>query len=967
MAEQLTLEMIQKSPRLRSLAALPGDEVRDGKLIRNFSEEGDRMDLGEQITQDDIDSSPKLQILKASPGDRIVDKRLVKTGKDSAYEQFVYRYDKAQGGVALGTDILEAQIPLGRFSFDFENGFQYFSPEDLYGKGFMEANTDERREMIERARERGLVEEYGEYFEVNPESLAGAAGEVVGIIADPTTAIAPGKTLPRVMGVSAGLGSGYSVLEDLATTGEIDPQKAVEYGAFGAGGGAVGFGIAKGVGAGVKKIKSKADLETINEAEQLIAQDIKNGYSPNEAMNNLAQNVDNEKLTKAIQRTGRQLKIPPTQSRAAKIANDSLVNDSATSRVKSGLIDNLLGTLSTRIRNISEAVGGKLRHFEYKLHTNTANTLKKAQPFIDDLRAMNPTDKVKLTRSLYNGNFNEATSYMSEPMKQNFNVVKNTLDELYGDSQNAGIVFDKIENYFPRQVKDLEKFRLSLGIEDLTRLSKMENDYAKRLGLSTANDLSLAEKSYVANQYARGFGLTTDGGPRFAKQRKVSNLTEKQVSEFYEDPSDALSLYIRGAVDKIEKYKFFGRNAVKTKDGIFNIKDSIGSVIESEKSSGRLNPLNEDELVDLLQSRFISGDKQMRKGVGTLRDLGYMGTIANPYSAITQFGDLGNSGALHGFRNTFASLFGTKDIKLIDVGIENMSKEFAEGNVRGSVKALNFLFDITGFRAVDRLGKETLMNASFKKAIKQVKTPKGEAAFRKQYKELYGFQPKLLDDIVADLKTGKVTDNTKFHAFNELADVQPITLSEMPQAYLDSPNGRIFYMLKSFTLKQIDVARRKVAQEWKKGNKLEATKNATALAAYLTTFNLSTKLVKDMITGREIRPELLPKQAVYSLLGVYGVNEYNASKYIAGGKPTEFLLQTIAPAMPIVDAVVNTGIEAIGPAFTRRGYRRTDIKDFASALRAIPGIGPLVYNWFGGGAEKYNERARKEAKRPSIL
>ena len=70
MAEQLTLEMIQKSPRLRELAALPGDEVDNGKLIRNFSEEGDRMDLGKQITQDEIDSSPKLQILKASPGDR---------------------------------------------------------------------------------------------------------------------------------------------------------------------------------------------------------------------------------------------------------------------------------------------------------------------------------------------------------------------------------------------------------------------------------------------------------------------------------------------------------------------------------------------------------------------------------------------------------------------------------------------------------------------------------------------------------------------------------------------------------------------------------------------------------------------------------------------------------------------------------------------------------------------------------
>ena len=180
--------------------------------------------------------------------------------------------------------------------------------------------------------------------------------------------------------------------------------------------------------------------------------------------------------------------------------------------------------LNPTFRNISEVVGGRLRHFEYKVHVNTAETLKKVQPFLDDLRGLDPVSKVKVTRSLYNGNFNEALSFMPESMKQNFNIVKSTLDDLYNDSQKAGIVFDKIENYFPRQVKDLGKFRDSLGMEDLSRLSQLENDYAKRLGLSTANDLSLAERSYVANQYARGFGLKAEGGPRFAKQRKISNL-----------------------------------------------------------------------------------------------------------------------------------------------------------------------------------------------------------------------------------------------------------------------------------------------------------------------------------------------------------------------------------------------------------------------------------------------------------
>ena len=82
-----------------------------------------------------------------------------------------------------------------------------------------------------------------------------------------------------------------------------------------------------------------------------------------------------------------------------------------------------------------------------------------------------------------------------------------------------------------------------------------------------------------------------------------------------------------------------------------------------------------------------TASSQMQKSVGQLRDLGYMGTISNPYSAITQFGDLGNAGALHGFRNTIAALFNTKDLKLVDAGINDISQEFAEGNIRKTAKA----------------------------------------------------------------------------------------------------------------------------------------------------------------------------------------------------------------------------------------------------------------------------------------
>ena len=131
----------------------------------------------------------------------------------------------------------------------------------------------------------------------------------------------------------------------------------------------------------------------------------------------------------------------------------------------------------------------------------------------------------------------------------------------------------------------------------------------------------------------------------------------------------------------------------------------------------------------------MGGEQTPGYKIGMLRDLGYMGTIANPISAITQLGDLGVSGALHGFRNTIASMFGTKNIKMIDIGLEDVAQEFAD--VRASSNMLRKLFKISGFRAIDRRGKETSMNASFRKNINLLKTEKGEKAFRAKWGKFY--------------------------------------------------------------------------------------------------------------------------------------------------------------------------------------------------------------------------------------
>ena len=953
----LTLDDIRSSPRLRELGVLPGDGILDNKIQRKFSSEEDRVDLGKKLSEQDILSSPRLQELEANPGDRIVNNKLISTETDDTFTQFMYGYDKQNNFIGYVSDVLERNIPLGQFSISLDKGFQYHTPEAVYGEGFDEASIEERKNMILRKRERDLMEEYGPYFDPDG-GTAQSIGEIVGSIADPTTLLPIGQTVKAAGALSALYGGGYSVAEDLAQQGEIDPGKAALYAGLG---GVAGAGLTV-LGKAIKPstLEQKA-TNLVKQAEKDINTEIAYGMTPKSAQEMIEKEYP--QLAEALQISGRKLKIAQTKSIAEKSINHTLANDSAVGRVLNPYLDKYLGVLSTRIGNISQPILRRMRRFEYDVHVNTVNKITEITPFIKGMESLKKTNKVAynaVAKALYNGNYETAIRNMPESLSKEFTKpggIKDSLNKMYDDLGDSGLVFDKLEDYFPRTLKDYDGLMKDISGGRKSELQKMQDEYAQRKGKIGAAELTDQEKSEIANRYLRGYGLTTDGLPKFAKKRKLDNLTDEQIEKFYTSPEESLSLYFRNAINTVERNRFFGRNLVKAK-GDIDIDDSVGKLIAEDTS---LSPEQINDLTGLIKSRFVGGEQSTGSAIGTIKDLGYMGTIANPISAIVQLGDLGVSGALNGFRNTFAAMFKTKDIGLIDVGINNAMQEVAEGGTRGTARLLNKLFDISGFRTLDRLGKETFMNASFRKAINQVKTPAGERAFKRKWGQFYG------DDVFAiidDLKAYKpkskggegITDNIKFHGFNELSGIQPISMLEMPQPYLDNPNiGRISYMLKSFMIKQLDVARRGIIQEFKKGNKKTAIKNATVLAGYLSAANVGTRLVRDLLLGRDIEPEQIPTQAMWALTGVYGIDKYTTDRYLKEGRVTEYAVNFITPATPIVDSVFKVGKEGIDALYGE------DV-NLEPALKGIPLVGPLAYNWFGGGAEKYNERLEKESE-----
>lgn len=951
----ITQELLDQSPNLQGLGAMVGDEIdNENYLVRKISKEPTTENR--VITLDLLRKSPNLQKLRAAPGDEIdsedylVRKYSSETDKPredlsseerSAYDNFMYGFNEQGTYVGNIASILERNFPLGRITLDF----QYISPEEAYGTGFDKATVDQRRDMIARAKERDLVQEYGVDEATGVAATAGAAARV---LTDPVSVaeMAAYAYFPWLRGIKAVaassgvLGAGYSALEDWAEKGEVDPVKAA---VFGLGSATVGAGLV-----GAEKLVSKglkrAANRRINEIEKQVNQHISLGGSPNGALDSVLTPKTASRLQKDIQITQRVPQFAKSRTRAEELVRDQIVNDSAFARQVIKPVDNLIASLTYQLEKISPPLARKMKDHEFDVLKKTHDFTVKSVPFMNNLKKLSQGLKPEISRHLFNGNFNAAKSLMSSDMKKNFQEVQDVLAEIAKDSIEAGLTLNKLENYFPRNVKNYDGLLNAIGSSRKNQIEEAQRAYAKKLGLNNESELNRETKVNIANLVLRGYSLSVDGNvPKFVKPREFKTIP-KELEQFYSTPEESLSLYIRNAVNNIERRNFFGRGYKPGESNERVIENSIGSFVEDAVKKGDITNDQLPQVTEILKSRFIGGEQSASQLINAIRDVGYGSTIANPIAALTQLGDLAVSGALNGLRNTLAAMFSTKDLKAVDLGLDRIAQEFTEE--RYTAKALDWAFRRTGFKMVDRLGKNTFLNASLRKNFKLVKTPKGEKQFRNSWGKFYGDK---IDSVIADLKTGEVTEPVKRHVFYEITNALPLTPSESTLLYNKHPNLRIAYALKNFTLSQWENVRREVIGEYAKGNKVKAVKTAAAMAGYMAVAGVGIQTVKDFLLGRDVEVDNIPNTALWSLLGAFGFNEYTSDKFLSRGKVTDYAFNFFRPATPLIDALLGGTVE----------LATEEDPDLNKYLNSIPVVGPILYNYLGGGAEKYNERLRE--------
>jgi len=203
---------------------------------------------------------------------------------------------------------------------------------------------------------------------------------------------------------------------------------------------------------------------------------------------------------------------------------------------------------------------------------------------------------------------------------------------------------------------------------------------------------------------------------------------------------------------------------------------------------------------------------------------------------------------------------------------------------------------------------------------------------------------------VADLRAGNITDNVKLMLFSELSDIQPISLSQMPLSYLKNPNGRIFYSLKTFAIKQLDVLRRDIIQQYKTGNTGEAAKNLTAYMTIIPMMGATVDEAKDFLRGQGAEVNDIPDNYIENLFKVFGGSQYVMEKYVDKGQVGSAIGEIVAPPTDWINAIGEDIWKIANGDF---------VGEESKAMRELPVIGKVWYNFFGGGMEKAIEFEEK--------
>lgn len=665
-------------------------------------------------------------------------------------------------------------------------------------------------------------------------------------------------------------------------------------------------------------------------------------------------------------------------------------------------IDRAFGIMSTRLKNISPILFKEVRNkFINPTKIITAERTQAARPFVDGInKNLNEEDRYDFEVAQWQENQKEIDRIISKnKLVAEYQTYRKMLDLIYHEATAVGMGVDYKTAYFPSAIKDLD------GL--LKELNSKEEYAPIILAMSQAQEkkgraLNKDEQVQMIDSLLRGFNVSalTLSKPSFAKERTLIR-DDVSLMKFYYGFDESTSRYIEAMTENIQARKFFGKTTKEIVDLRANISRTQTGIAKLEsgetkqkwdlqsQSFVKLTPeMIQDEIVkrnakleklrtelgkiddgildnsigayvlDLIKDGTIKYNEQAElrqifdgifktttsnRWIHTLRSLEYAGSLAQIPAMITQYSEIVLSilkAPSNVLPNFVKAHFNKSSIKLTDLGVAHIGQEWVDADLDKVVTTL-----LKPFEMADRIGKETFINSVVDKYRKlAVDSPE---AVKKELSKYY--PDEAFDSVINSLKSGKVDDNVKGFALNELADVQPISKMEVPELYAKAGNWRVFYMYKTFVLKRLDIIRNQAYSEIKAGIKegdgARTLKGLAKLVWLLFMFSLadsSADMAKDLIRGKPL--DTLPNYIADNLLQMILLSKYSLSKSTKEGASTFFKDNITLPISNLDSAFKD--IVTLMDKDTEKGLETT---------RRIPWVGDLYYWYMGEGSRKIDE------------
>ena len=558
-----------------------------------------------------------------------------------------------------------------------------------------------------------------------------------------------------------------------------------------------------------------------------------------------------------------------------------------------------------------------------------------------DGRIRTKEDEAQIVNSLIRGYAGGISiAKIGNVKERSIDVVDQHMNRFYKVSTDALIDYisgavQMIENkkYFGRETKELQNLRRMVANRETTiaEYRRMEPKEAKWREIKTRNYKIGAVEAQIRNTFDKDVKaeLQDRKTKLEAEVEFLRNRRAEQVKEIAINRMEVELAQVKKEVDELADSK---------------IENSVGNLLLEMAEQGKISHTQELRLKELLLARFSN------QGLGNefwrlVRDGGYIWTLGNFESAITQFGDLGTSAYKNGLWNTafeYAKAWtGKSEITIDDLGLGKIIQDGGFADTSAWSKALDKVLKYTGFEKMDKIAKQTLVNSAIRKARKDAQNNSSEleAYLRHEFGEKW-------IDVREDMKTGAITDEIMEYAMFQLMDVQPITIDQMPRYYAEGGKKRLFYMMKSYFIKQLNEYR-KICFETAKTNPRKAVVDMTRLTAYLMLFNAGADVLKDLLFGRPVN---VPDSLVDNIFIGGSINRYQAMSVKREGLFKTLQKQLMFPVM--MDELV---VDILSDK---------EVKDW-NTWKNVPLVGRPYYWWFGGGhlkTLKEEKKARNERR-----